>query len=233
MASLRLAYAPAGAAADRLGIAGATRALHAHAHVSHSAASDMTAIEQEGAPAPARALDDHDLDDFNSVFVMIRNEPCARADAGWESIEPEPARAVRTMFAEERPAPAPEQRAARPARRQEPRDESAVKKFGSAKSISSAQFFGESGGGGDRWGAGGDLSRFEGSSSISSAELFGGGAGGARAGGGARGGGAGFAAAPDLDEVRESVRAGVTRVAGRLSSLANGVVSSIQERYGY
>lgn len=37
--------------------------------MSHSAASDMTTIEQEDAPAP-RALDD--LDDFNNVFVMIR-----------------------------------------------------------------------------------------------------------------------------------------------------------------
>lgn len=34
--------------------------------------------------------------------------------------------------------------------------------------------------------------------------------------------------APDLDDVRESVRQGVTKVAGRLSSLANGVMSTIQ-----
>lgn len=36
--------------------------------VSHSAAGDMTAIEQEGAPQPAG----DDVDDFNSVFTMIR-----------------------------------------------------------------------------------------------------------------------------------------------------------------
>ncbi|VVC87809.1 unnamed protein product [Leptidea sinapis] len=100
-------------------------------------------------------------------------------------------------------------------------DDSAVKKFGAAKSISSAQFFGDqdNSGGNDS-----GLSRFEGSSSISSAELFG--QRDARP--------PGFTvSAPDLDEVRESVRMGVTRVAGRLSSLANGVVSSLQEKYGY
>lgn len=38
--------------------------------------------------------------------------------------------------------------------------------------------------------------------------------------------------AVDLDDVRESVRQGVNKVAGRLSSLANAAVSSIQDRYG-
>lgn len=33
---------------------------------------------------------------------------------------------------------------------------------------------------------------------------------------------------PDLEDVRESVRQGVTKVAGKLSSLANGVMSSLQ-----
>lgn len=32
----------------------------------------------------------------------------------------------------------------------------------------------------------------------------------------------------DLDDVKESVRQGVTKVAGKLSSLANGVMSSLQ-----
>lgn len=38
---------------------------------------------------------------------------------------------------------------------------------------------------------------------------------------------------PDLDDVKESVRQGVTKVAGRLSSMANDVMSSIQDKYGY
>lgn len=37
---------------------------------------------------------------------------------------------------------------------------------------------------------------------------------------------------PDLDEVKESVRQGVTKVAGRLSSLASGVMTSLQDKYG-
>jgi len=43
---------------------------------------------------------------------------------------------------------------------------------------------------------------------------------------------AGRAGVVDLDDVRESVRQGVNKVAGRLSSLANAAVSSIQDRYG-
>lgn len=34
--------------------------------------------------------------------------------------------------------------------------------------------------------------------------------------------------APDLDEVRESVRQGVTKVAGRLGNIANNVMASLQ-----
>lgn len=33
---------------------------------------------------------------------------------------------------------------------------------------------------------------------------------------------------PDLDDVKESVKQGVTKVAGKLSSLANGMMSSFQ-----
>ena len=34
--------------------------------------------------------------------------------------------------------------------------------------------------------------------------------------------------APDMEDVKESVRHGVTKVAGRLSGMASGVMSSIQ-----
>ncbi|XP_068622969.1 ADP-ribosylation factor GTPase-activating protein 3 [Battus philenor] len=223
---------------DRLGIAAARTTTQGG--VSHSATSDMTSIEQEDAPPTRAQLDD--IDDFNSVFTMIRNEPYSsaraseaeresRADAGWERIEPEPSRAVRTMFDADTTSSTPSVTStgpktsgsrARAARRPDPEDDSAVKKFGSAKSISSAQFFGDQE---SRWERDSNLSRFQGSSSISSAEYFGDDRPQRQPG---------FTvSAPDLDEVRESVRAGVTRVAGRLSSLANGVVSSIQERYGY
>ncbi|CAG4987307.1 unnamed protein product [Colias eurytheme] len=228
---------------ERLGMAAASQ--H-RGGVSHSATHAMQSIEQEDGPQPQ-----HDIDDFAAAFTCIRNEPflnrsldlgtpSSPANDGWETIEPEPARPVRSMFSAEPssvkdskdPKDYRDNRSSRdygsPAsharrnRRQADDDDSAVKKFGSAKSISSAQFFGDQ----DST-AGGEsaMSRFEGSSSISSAEMF----GNTRAQRPP-----GFTvSAPDLDEVRESVRLGVTRVAGRLSSLANGVVSSIQEKYGY
>uniref|UniRef100_A0A1B6D9B9 Arf-GAP domain-containing protein n=1 Tax=Clastoptera arizonana TaxID=38151 RepID=A0A1B6D9B9_9HEMI len=105
-----------------------------------------------------------------------------------------------------------------------PGDE-AQKKFGSAKAISSDQFFNEYGSDSVMSERKSNLSRFEGSSSISSAEYFG------RSESNA-GGYGGNLQAPDLEDVKESVRQGVTKVAGKLSSLANGMMSSIQEKYG-
>jgi len=74
-----------------------------------------------------------------------------------------------------------------------------------------------------------NLSRFDGQTSISSADYFGDGA-------------QRNMQQPtfqnqlqnvDFDDVKDSVRQGVTKVAGKLSNLANGVMSSIQEKYGY
>ncbi|XP_075234894.1 ADP-ribosylation factor GTPase activating protein 3 isoform X2 [Lycorma delicatula] len=95
----------------------------------------------------------------------------------------------------------------------------AQKKFGSAKAISSDQYFGDSRD--SAWEQKTNLSRFEGSTSISSADYF-----GRTETTGASGG----IQTPDLEEVKESVRQGVTKVAGKLSSLANGVMSSISRK---
>lgn len=62
-----------------------------------------------------------------------------------------------------------------------------------------------------------NLCQFEGSTSISSAELF----------GRPNAENVGIQA-PDFDDVKESVRLGVTKVAGKISSLVNGAMSSIQ-----
>ena len=74
-----------------------------------------------------------------------------------------------------------------------------------------------------QWERKANLSRFEGSSSISSSDYFGDGVSNNRNSGLST-----SISAPDLDDVKESVRQGVHKVAGKISSLANGVLSSIQ-----
>lgn len=64
------------------------------------------------------------------------------------------------------------------------------------------------------------LSKFEGSSSISSDDFFGGGPRSSH--------GSSHYSGTDLSDIKEGVRQGVTKVAGKLSSLANGVMSSLQ-----
>lgn len=66
-----------------------------------------------------------------------------------------------------------------------------------------------------------NLSRFQGSASISSAEYFG--RTEVPAGGRASG-----LSAPDMDDVKESGKQGVTKVAGRLSNMASGMMTQIQ-----
>merc|ERR1719436_483477 len=100
----------------------------------------------------------------------------------------------------------------------------AVNKFGNAKSISSDMFFGgESSSERDA-----NLTRFQGSNSISSDMYFN------------RDTGSGGSnvrqsqsyqnfQTPDMEDVKQ----GVTKVAGRLSGMASGVMNSIQDKYGY
>ncbi|XP_059079935.1 ADP-ribosylation factor GTPase-activating protein 2-like [Tigriopus californicus] len=99
----------------------------------------------------------------------------------------------------------------------------AQKKFAGAKSISSDMFFDQDANGGPD----ANVNRFQGSSSISSAEYFG------REE--TRPGGSNYSNmnTPDMDEVKESVKQGVSKVAGRLSNMASGVMNQLQDRYGY
>jgi len=48
----------------------------------------------------------------------------------------------------------------------------------------------------------------------------------------ARGGYGSSIAAPDMDEVKESVRQGVSKVAGRLSNMASGMMNQLQVKKG-
>ncbi|KAK8398033.1 hypothetical protein O3P69_003741 [Scylla paramamosain] len=100
-------------------------------------------------------------------------------------------------------------------------DNQAQQKFGNAKAISSDMFFHDRDPNSE---VRSTLARYEGSTSISSADLFGGGQTQRQNYSG------GSLQAPDLDEVRESVRQGVTKVAGRLGNLANNVMSSLQRK---
>jgi len=105
----------------------------------------------------------------------------------------------------------------------------AQKKFGNAKSISSDAFFGS-----DRdvdFETKQNLRKYEGNSSISSAEFFGNGGDG-KPGGGGRKTSYSQSAGHDMSDIKEGVRQGVSKVAGRLSNLASGVMSSIQNNYG-
>ncbi|TRY73290.1 hypothetical protein TCAL_00895 [Tigriopus californicus] len=94
----------------------------------------------------------------------------------------------------------------------------AQKKFAGAKSISSDMFFDQDANGGPD----ANVNRFQGSSSISSAEYFG------REE--TRPGGSNYSNmnTPDMDEVKESVKQGVSKVAGRLSNMASGVMNQLQ-----
>ena len=111
----------------------------------------------------------------------------------------------------------------------------AQKKFGSAKAISSSQFFGE-----EKQMDYEDkarLNRFAGASSLSSDQFFGREEKGSRGGGGGSSSFSSSAAGnlisgANLYDMKEGVKEGVTRVAGRLSNLASDLMSSVQEKYG-
>ncbi|KAF2363368.1 Arf GTPase activating protein [Trinorchestia longiramus] len=100
-------------------------------------------------------------------------------------------------------------------------DKAAQEKFGNAKAISSEMYFQ------DRPDSNApmhsSLTRFQGSNSISSADLF--------PEQQVNRPSSASMNTPDLDDVRESVRHGVTKVAGRISNMANNVMASLQDRY--
>nr|CAD7433019.1 unnamed protein product [Timema monikensis] len=216
--------------------------------MSHSALSDMKSIEQETPNKMNNSKsvfdrDDSFFDDYHfttstglglyknnstekSLEAMFLDGNTSRdryaSSKGWVTVEPEREQPPSSSSSfsgfssiDERPSP---RREATPLG---PTTDEAQKKFGSAKAISSQQFFGDSTD--NTWERKANLSRFEGSSSISSADYF---------GTGTSSGGGGITSnlhTPDFDDMRESVRQGVTKVAGKLSSMANGVMSSIQE----
>ncbi|CAG0887135.1 unnamed protein product [Darwinula stevensoni] len=198
--------------------------------VSHSAMTDMKTIDQD-VPTQAvtegksRILEDtlwsprtqtEEEDDF-----VILSSTGATSALPYASKTSEKPKSSWEKDLEER---AERERNAGSSRRSEPitpaGEGDAVKKFANAKSISSDQFFGNSRDPSET----SATSRFSGQSAISSDDYFG---RETKAKGGSSSPGFNINA-PDLDDVKESVRAGVTRVAGRLSTMANTVMSQLQ-----
>ena len=101
----------------------------------------------------------------------------------------------------------------------------AQKKFGSAKAISSAQFFGNDSA--SDFEERSRLNKFQGASSLSSDEYF-----GRNTTTASSSSGYSSLGGTNLYDIKEGVRDGVTKVAGRLSNLASDVMSSIQDKYG-
>ncbi|XP_067951508.1 ADP-ribosylation factor GTPase-activating protein 2-like [Watersipora subatra] len=94
---------------------------------------------------------------------------------------------------------------------------SSVSKFANAKSISSSQVFGDDSHQSSRV----DPSKFHNSSSISSEDYF---------GGDSQGSSTRYSSynTPDMQDIKDGVKQGVTKVAGKLSNIASGVMSSLQ-----
>jgi len=211
---------------------------------SHSAMSDMTAIEQKmpnsSDPFPKRHRDLDDEFEFigtgfstgppkydDNPFALKKEDRYSswtsnNKTSSWETNRFDE---KQTNAIEEIPSAKDDDRGRSRKSFDVSGSDEAQKKFGGAKAISSDQFFGGQSDLETRQ----NLSRFEGSSSISSDDYFGTGSSNRSSSSNYNNyGGAG----PDLSEIKEGVRQGVTKVAGKLSNLANGVINSIQEQYG-
>jgi len=203
--------------------------LGVRSNVSHSAFA-ATITQEPAARAPPRrapaALDDpygdglfdqplsRALDSGIDDLLNKKAEAPAAWDDDFERVERPPQRASQ-------PAPARNGVAGKAPTTASSNSRNAQDKFGSAKAISSDMYFQE-----PRSEEGqlhSSLTRFQGSNSISSADLFPGQTP-------ARAPGPSYNA-PDLDDVRESVRVGAAKVAGRLTDMASNVMSQLQDRY--
>jgi ADP-ribosylation factor GTPase-activating protein 2/3 len=219
--------------------------------VSHSAFADMQSITQEapsGANSRYSGIDRYSSRgsrdrDFDDDFELIRSGPPrfdnafslkpedrysssssgGRNNASWDTSTDATENTVEDIPSINKDTPADKSRSRKVCEVSDTTD--AQKKFGNAKAISSDQYFG---GKDADYETRQNLSKFEGSSSISSAELFGG-SGPNRS---STGGATSAFSRSDLADIRDGVRQGVTKVAGRLSSLASGVISSVQDNFG-
>ncbi|ODN06516.1 ADP-ribosylation factor GTPase-activating protein 2 [Orchesella cincta] len=223
--------------AERLGMGVGVRS-----GVSHSVLSEMQVIEQETPISSSRKAEKkHDsfFDDYEIVetsnergsSLLSGFDSYSKSSTDWDFDRPSKPKTDDDEFlAALNSAPRPKTREPSSSSSTPSFGTEAQKKFGNAKAISSDQMFGDSRD--NDYERRSNLSRFEGKSSISSSEYFG---TGDPRGAGATDSGTTLQAlqSVDLDDVKESFRQGVTKVAGRLGTLANGMMSSFQEKYGY
>ncbi|XP_051484952.1 ADP-ribosylation factor GTPase-activating protein 3 isoform X4 [Apus apus] len=213
---------------ERLGIGfGSSRS-----GISHSVTSDMQTIEQE-TPAVAKPKKKYtdDLEDsyFSSRYYDssdLRSSTFSKWDDNSDSFwkKENNSRDTDLMLTSKSTGFSD-----RPASRRKPdyepplNTDEAQKKFGNVKAISSDMFFGRQ----DQadYEARARLERLSGSSSISSADLF---EDQRRQSTGSYNITNVLPSAPDIAQFKQ----GVKSVAGKLSVLANGVMTSIQDRYG-
>ncbi|XP_043521260.1 ADP-ribosylation factor GTPase-activating protein 2 isoform X1 [Frieseomelitta varia] len=216
--------------AERLGMGFNTRS-----GASHSALGDMRTITQETSSKTITASEprSRDVDIERDLFISL-DEFYAALSTPYSSNTNNKSRNEEVIVIAE---PEPPKRVA-PSKPNNIKNDSktvvegeAQKKFGSAKAISSDQYFQDSKDD-DSWERKSNLRRFEGSSSISSADYFGTSSTATSPTSSLSMRLSGGRAGVDLDDVRESVRQGVNKVADRISSLANAAVSSLQDRYG-
>ncbi|XP_012140847.2 ADP-ribosylation factor GTPase activating protein 3 isoform X2 [Megachile rotundata] len=218
--------------AERLGMGFNTRS-----GASHSALGDMQTITQETSSKTITASEPkvRVMDFERDLFIRLDEYYAALSIPDSSNNNNKPRNEEVVVIAE----PEPPKRTTPLSKANSSKNDSKVseggeaqKKFGSAKAISSDQYFQDSKND-DSWERKSNLQRFEGSSSISSADYFGTGSSTATSPTSSlsmrlSGGGGGVV---DLDDVKESVRQGVNKVADRLSSLANAAVSSLLDRY--
>ncbi|XP_075299693.1 ADP-ribosylation factor GTPase-activating protein 3 isoform X2 [Opisthocomus hoazin] len=202
--------------------------------ISHSVTSDMQTIEQE-TPAIAKPkkkyIDDVDDSHFSSSSRYydssdVRSSTFSKWDDNTDSLwkKESNSRDADVMLTSKSTGFSD-----RPASRRKPEYEpslntdEAQKKFGNAKAISSDMYFGRQ----DHadYEARARLERLSGSSSISSADLF---EDQKKQPTGSYNITNVLPSAPDIAQFKQ----GVKSVAGKLSVLANGVMTSIQDRYG-
>jgi ADP-ribosylation factor GTPase-activating protein 2/3 len=205
---------------ERLGMAKGTKSA-----VHHSVFAEMKPIQQEGEKISGS--------NFDSVLKSSRT---ANLDDDWEVLNTEPSKSSRDTrkrnddFFDDYNKPAKDSSTSswgsssydknrnKVATNVPASSEDAQKKFGNAKAISSDQFFGDQM---SDFQSRSTFNRFEGQSAISSSDFF-----GSDAKGGSSGSGKGYnISTPDVAEIKDSVRQGVTKVAGKLSQLSNSVSS--------